>query len=104
MVVPVTLQPDKVAALADRAKHLIAIRESPSYPILKDILEHRIDVETRRLVSIPVALPQGLDWGRGFIYGMQTCLATIEKGEKELEQAIRQARALDALEGAEGVT
>jgi hypothetical protein len=88
--------------LAERATHLIALRESPSYPILKDILEKRIAVETRRLVSTPIALQQGLDWGRGFIYGLQTLVVTIEKGEQELERAIKQARALEALEGAEG--
>ena len=82
-------------ALADRAKHLIALKESPSYPILKAILEDRIAVETRRLISTPIALPQGLDWGRGFIYGLQSCIATIEKGENELRKAIRQAQVLE---------
>lgn len=99
MVVQVTRQPPD--ALADRATHLIALKESPSFPILKEIMEERIRVETRRLVSTPVALQQGLDWGRGFIYGLQMAIATIEKGEKQLDLAIRQVRALEALEGAE---
>jgi hypothetical protein len=36
-----------------------------------------------------------LDYGRGLLRGMQAVLDVIEKGEKELETAIRRARALE---------
>jgi hypothetical protein len=41
----------KIAALAERATHLTALKNTPSYPILKEIIEGKIRVEMRRFVS-----------------------------------------------------
>ena len=93
---------DRVAKLADRAKHLTALSESPSYPVFKEIVEGKIRSETRRFIGTPVVSQQELDYGRGLLNGLQTALLIIERGEKQFELAMRQARALEALEGAEG--
>ena len=86
---------DKVRILAERAKHLSALKESPSYPIYRDILEGKIRTETRRFISTPVVSQQELDYGRGLLNGLRSALDVIERGEKQFEQAMRQARLLD---------
>ncbi len=78
--------------LADRAKHLIAISETPSYPFLKEIVEGKISAETRKLISTPEVSPQHLDYTRGLLRGMQVVLDVIERGPKEFEQAMRMAQ------------
>ncbi len=92
-------QADRVAALADRARHLTALHESPSYPIYKEIVEAKIAVETKRFISTPVVSQQELDYGRGLLNGLQAALSIIERGEKEFENAMRMARALEGAEG-----
>ena len=83
--------PDKVRALADRARHLIAISETPSYPILKEIIEGKINVEIRKFIGVPVVSAQQLDYTRGLLRGMQVVLDVIEKGPKEFEKAMQMA-------------
>lgn len=101
-MVQITSQSDKVARLADRAKHLTALHESPSYPIFKEIVEGKIRAETKRFIGTPVVSQQELDYGRGLLNGLQSALVIIERGETEFRKAMRQAQALEALEGAEG--
>lgn len=101
-MVRVTPRSDRVQRLADQAKHLSALKESPSYPIFKEIIERKIQSETRRFIGSPVVSQQELDYGRGLLNGLQSALTIIESGEKEFQKAMRQAQALEALEGAEG--
>jgi len=84
--------PEKIHALANRAKHLIAISETPSYPVLKEIVEAKIAAETRKFISTPEVSAQHLDYTRGLLRGMQVVLDVIERGPKEFEQAMRMAQ------------
>lgn len=84
--------PEKIQKLANTAKHLIAISETPSYPVLKEIIEKKIADQTNRFVSTPVVSQQELDYHRGVLHGMRVVLDTIEKGPAEFERAMRQAR------------
>lgn len=93
------LDRSKVQALADRAKHLTAISESPSYPILKSIIDAKVQRETRKFIATPTASQQELDYARGMLFGMQSILTIIEKGEEEFKKAMRMARVLDEAEG-----
>ena len=103
MVVQVTPpSPESVQRLADRAKHLTALAESPSFPVFKEIIEGKIRSETRKFIGTPVVSQQELDYGRGLLNGLQSALTIIERGEREFERAMKHARALEALEGAEG--
>lgn len=95
MVVPVTPQSDKVARLADRARHLTALHESPSYPIYRDILQAKIDRETERFISTPVVSQQELDYGRGLMNGLRAALTILERGEQEFQRAMKLAQTLD---------
>lgn len=95
MVSATSLDSEKVRQLTDRARHLTAIKSSPSYPVLKDIIEGKIRAEIRRFIGNPSVPAQQLDYGRGFLRGMQTVLDVIERGEKELERAIKAARLLE---------
>lgn len=85
--------PEKVRLLRERAEHLIAISQVPSYPILKEIVEGKIRTETRKLIGTPEITGQHLDYTRGLLMGMQTVLDVIEKGPQELDRAIAMARA-----------
>jgi hypothetical protein len=96
------LQPDKVRLLADRAKHLTALHESPSFPVFKEIVEAKIRSETRRFIATPVVSQQELDYGRGLLNGLQSALTIIERGEAEFRKAMKQAQTLQTLEGVEG--
>lgn len=91
---------DRIQRQRERGQHLIALRESPSYPVLKSIVETKVAKESRKFISTAAVSQQELDWGRGFMFGMQTVLEIIENGEKVLEQAIKAAQTL-AGEGAE---
>jgi len=84
--------PEKIRTLADRAKHLIAISEMPSYPILKEIVEGKIATETRKFIATPEVSAQHLDYTRGLLRGMQVVLDVIERGPKEFEQAMKMAQ------------
>lgn len=86
---------EKVTKLADRARHLTALKESPSFPVFKEIVERKIQVETRKFIGTPVVSAQELDYGRGLLNGLQAALSIIEGGEKEFERAMRMAQALD---------
>lgn len=89
---------EQVTRLADRAKHLTALKESPSYPVFKEIVERKIEVETKRFISTPVVSQQELDYGRGLLNGLQAALGIIERGEKEFERAMRMAQTLEEVE------
>ena len=92
MVFRTSPSPEKIRVLADRAKHLIAISETPSYPILKEIVEGKIAAETRKFIATPEVSPQHLDYTRGLLRGMQVVLDVIERGPKEFEQAMKMAQ------------
>lgn len=85
----------KVAKLADRAQHLTALKESPSFPVFKQIIETKIQREVKRFVSTPVVSQQELDYGRGLLHGLQSALVVIESGEREFQRAMRLAQALE---------
>ena len=82
----------------DKAHHLIAIAETPSWPIVKQLLEEKREKEFRKMVGTAVLSQQELDFGRGMLFGFQTFIDLIEQGPKVLEQAIRQAQALEGAE------
>ena len=86
---------EHVTKLADNARHLTALHESPSFPVFKEIVERKIRSETQRFISTPVVSQQELDYGRGLLNGLRQALAIIEQGEKEFERAMRMARVLD---------
>ena len=86
---------ERVTKLADRAKHLTALKESPSYPVYREILETKIQKETARFISTPVVSQQELDYGRGLMNGLRQALAILENGEREFQKAMRMAQALD---------
>jgi hypothetical protein len=92
VVLKTSPSPEKIRALADRAKHLTAISETPSYPVLKEIIEGRINAETRKFIGVPEVSPQHLDYTRGLLRGMQLVLDVIERGPKEFDQAMRMAQ------------
>lgn len=97
---PITPQPRnaavKIQAQRERAQHLVALRESPSFPIFKEIVETKIRREVNKFIGTAVISQQELDYGRGFFNGLQTALDIIEKGEAQLEAAIRAAQTLEA--------
>lgn len=66
--------------------------------MLKEIIEGKIQLETRKFISVPVVGQQELDYGRGLMRGLLTVLDVIEKGEKEFERALQQARQIEAEE------
>lgn len=86
--------PDKVAALADRARHLTALHESPSYPIYREILQAKIDREIGRFISTPNVSQQELDYGRGLMNGLRAALVILERGEQEFQRAMKLAQVL----------
>ncbi len=90
----------KIQALADRAKHLTALAESPSFPVFKDIIEGKVRMEMRRFIGSPVVSQQELDYGRGLMHGLQSALVIIERGEAEFQRAVKMSRAIEE----EGVT
>lgn len=92
----------KIREKREEAQHLIAIKESPSYPVLKAIVEEKIQAEFRKFVAEPAVSQQGLDYARGEMFGMQWVLNVIERGEKEFQKAVRMAQTAEALAGAEG--
>lgn len=92
---------EKVTKLADRARHLTALKESPSFPVFKEILETKIRVETKRFIGTPVVSAQELDYGRGLLNGLQAALSIIEGGEREFQKAMRLAQAMDEQEETE---
>lgn len=92
--------PAKIQALADRAKHLTALAESPSFPVFKDIIEGKVRMEMRRFIGSPVVSQQELDYGRGLMHGLQSALLIIERGEQEFQRAVKAARVIEE----EGVT
>jgi hypothetical protein len=87
--------PEKIQTLADRAKHLIAISELPSYPVLKEIVEGKIRTETRKFIGTPDLSDQHLDYTRGLLCGMQVVLDIIEGGPNELARAMKMAQLED---------
>ncbi len=91
-----------VARLAERAQHLIAIKESPSWPILRQIIEAQIESKVTVLCSVSDLDDAKLHHLRGHVHGLRYVVAVVEGGEKEFERSVRDARALEALEGAEG--
>lgn len=90
---------DRIQRQRERAQHLIALRESPSYPVLKEIVERDIRKEFDKFIKTPAVTDQCLDYARGLMFGMQRVLSIIEKGEQQLEIAVKAARQLE-----EGVT
>lgn len=80
------------AQVRERAQHLIALRESPSFPVFREILETKIRQQTRRFISVPDLTAQQLDYHRGVLNGLQVALDVIEKGPQEFERAMRLAR------------
>lgn len=89
---------EKIRAQRERAQNLIAIKESSSYPVLKEIVEAKIRREMRTFISTPAVSQQELDYGRGLLAGMQAVLDVVEKGEQQLELAIKQAHLLEEIE------
>ncbi len=83
---------DKIRSLRERAQHLIAISETPSYGALKEIIEAKINVETRKFIGTPEVSQQQLDYTRGLLRGMQIVLDVVEKGPKEFDRAMQMAR------------
>ncbi len=95
MVFRTSPSPEKVKALAAQAHHLIAISETPSYPILKGIVEKKIENETRKFISTPELSDQHLDYTRGLLCGMRVVLDMIEGGQNELARAMILAQQLE---------
>ncbi len=93
MVQPTSPNPEKIRELRDRAEHLIAISQTPSYPILKGIVEGKIRTEVRKFIGTPEISTQHLDYTRGLLRGMQVVLDMIEKGPQEFERAVKMAQA-----------
>ena len=89
----------KVQELADRATHLTALKNSPSYPTFKQILEEKINRETRVFLRTAKVSQQELDYGRGLLWGLKNALDVIERGEEEFEKAMKMARAIEEVEG-----
>lgn len=90
---------DAIRRQRERATHLVTLKESPSYPVLKEIIETKIRQEMRKFLETPAVSQQELDYFRGRFSGMRIVLDVIEKGEQQLELAIRAAQALEEAEG-----
>lgn len=89
------LDNETVRQLADRAQQLLAIKNNPAWPVVKEIVEGEIAKKIRILVRTPAVSQQQLDWWRGAIHGMGLTILIIEKGEKEFQRAVEAARELD---------
>lgn len=91
------LDEQKVAKLADRAQHLVALKNSPSFPVYRDIIEGRVEAEQRKFVSSAVVSQQALDYARGLMFGLTWAVRVVEDGERAFQRALRQAQTLDAV-------
>lgn len=77
---------------AEQAQHLIAIRETPSWPIVRGILEARVDHMRKRYESPEKLDEHDLNYTRGHISGLRYVLDVIENGDKQLAKAIAEAK------------
>lgn len=91
---------ETVAKLRDRAQHLIELKGSASWPVVKQILEEKIQGKVNVLVGGASLSDTELHYGRGYIQGMKVMVALIEDGEKEFSKAMKAAKALEGAEGA----
>ena len=84
--------------LAARAQHLIAIKNSPSWPVVRDLMQTKIDKHTNTYFGADSLSNEKLHYGRGYIQGMRVMLLMVEAGEQEYERAIKNAQALEGAE------
>lgn len=89
---------EKAQILADRATHLTAIKNSPSWPTVKATMEDKIDSQLKLFLGQNSLTDAALHYGRGYIQGMRVMLLMVEGGEKEFEKAIQTAQALEQSE------
>lgn len=88
----------KLQEKRDEAQHLISIAASPSWPVVKELLNQKREKEMRRMIGTAVVSQQELDFGRGMLFGFQTFIDLIEKGPAVLERTVRIAQALEGAE------
>ena len=89
-----------VTRLAERAQHLTAVKNSPSWPVVKAILEEQIEKAFSQLVGNATLSNEQLHYGRGRVQGMRVMLLMVEAGEKEYQKAMKAAQALEGAEEA----
>lgn len=90
----------KVRELADRAQHLVAVKNSPSWPVVEAIIRGQIEKKTTMLCGTGDIADSKLHHLRGHIHGLKYVLAVVNGGEKEFEEAVKRAKALEGAEEA----
>lgn len=86
---------EKARRLADEARHLVAIKNSPSWPVVEEIIRRQIESKTTVLCSTGDIADSKLHHLRGHIHGLKYVLAVVNGGEKAFEQAVKAAQVLD---------
>lgn len=89
------MDPEKVRRLAEQAEHLSALSATPSWPVLRELLERRVNAHVKGFCAPGEKSTQDLDHTRGFICGLRYVIEMVEGGPKQLEKAIQQAQALE---------
>lgn len=82
-------------ARIEEGQHLLAIRENPSWPIVREILGRKLEILRRRYESPEALDAHDLNYTRGFISGLRYVLDVIENGDKQLARALAQAQEVD---------
>lgn len=89
---------DAASRLAERATHLTAIKNSPSWPFVRDLMLKKIDQKLNTFLGASEVTNEALHYGRGYLQGMKVMLLMVEAGEQEYEKAVRAAQALEGAE------
>ena len=74
---------EAAARLAERATHLTAIKNSPSWPTVRELINAKIERELRTFLAASDVDDAKLHYGRGRLQGMRIMLLMVEKGEEE---------------------
>ncbi len=90
---------ERARELQDRAKHLTAIKNTPSWPVVRDLVQAKFDAHLRTFLALSDVTDTKLHYGRGYLQGMRVMLMMVENGEKAYEDAVAAARALEGAEG-----
>lgn len=83
----------KVRRLREQAQHLIAVKESPSWPVVEEIVQKQIDKKTVLLCGANTLSDSALHHLRGHVHGMQYVLAVVDGGQEAFEKAVAAAQA-----------
>ena len=79
----------------ERAQHLIAIKNTPSWPVVRELLLEEIEKKSSVFFASTSLTDAELHYGRGHLQGLRYMLAMIENAENSYEKAKRQSLAGD---------